>query len=116
MNVPTKQSLLQQIGAISAMERGKLSTYSFKERPGIAGPYYKLQHWEEGKNKTRYIPAEELAAVQTALAGYARYRQLTEAYARLVIAETRQHIAGSKKKAPSRPPSSSPRTTKSGDS
>lgn len=109
MNTPTKQQLLQQMGAIDAMERGKLSSYSFKDRPPTAGTYHKLQHWEKGKNQTRYVPADEVPAVQAALAGYARYEQLSEQYAQLVIAETRQNIAGSKKKK-FRRPSSWPRT------
>jgi hypothetical protein len=51
--------------------------------------------------------------VESALAGYAQYRQLTEQYADLVIQETRQNIAAAKKKHRSRPPSSSPRRKKS---
>jgi len=98
MNTPTKGQLLQQFGAIQSMERGKLSAYSFKERSGPGGPYHKLQHWQDGKNQTRYVPAEEVPAVQAALAGYARFEQLTEQYARRVIDETRQNLAGSKKK------------------
>jgi hypothetical protein len=101
----TKQQLLQRIAAIPAMERGQLSTYSFKERSGAAGPYYKLQHWHNGQNQTRYIRAEELPAVEAALAGYAQYQRLTEQYAELVIAQTRQDIAASKK-SQSPPPSS----------
>jgi hypothetical protein len=97
MNPLNKQQILQQIAAIPAMERGKLSAYSFKDRPGAAGPYHKLQHWQDGKNHTRYVSADELPAVASALAGHAQYQQLTEQYAQLVIAETRQHIAGSKK-------------------
>lgn len=80
------------------MERGKLSAYSFKERSGQCGPYHKLQSWQDGKNHTRYVPADELAGVQAALAGYTQYQQLTRQYADLVIAETRQNIAASKKK------------------
>lgn len=98
MNTPTKERLLQQIGAIESMERGKLSAYSFKERSGAAGPYHKLQQWHNGKNHTRYVPAEEVPAVQAALAGYARFEALTEQYAQQVIDETRQNLAGSKKK------------------
>jgi hypothetical protein len=98
MNTPTKEQLLQQIGAIESMERGKLSTYSFKERSGTGGPYHKLQHWQNGKNQTRYVPAEEVPAVQAALAGYARFEQLTEEYAQRVIGETGQNLAGWKKK------------------
>jgi hypothetical protein len=112
MNHHTKQHLLQEIAAIPAMERGKLSTYSFKERSDAAGPYHKLQHWEEGKNKTRYVSADEVPAVEGALAGYTEYQRLTKEYADLVIAETRQNIAGLKKKN-SRPRSSWPKKKKS---
>jgi len=112
MNQPDKTRLLEQMAAIPAMERGKLSRYTFKERSNASGPYHKLQRWQEGKNHTRHVSADELPAVQSALAGYAQFRQLTEQYADLVIAETRQHIASSKKN-PSRPRSSSPRKRRS---
>ena len=112
MNPPTKTHLLEQIAAIPSMERGKLSHYTFKERSNASGPYHKLQRWQDGKNHTRYVSADELPAVQTALAGYTQFRQLTEQYADLVIQETRQNIAGSKKN-PSRPKSSSPKKKKS---
>jgi len=97
MNYLNKQHLLQRIAAIPAMERGKLSAYSFSERSGVAGPYHKLQHWQDGKNHTRYVPAEDLPALQVALAGYAQYQQLTEQYAQLVVAETRRNMAAPKK-------------------
>ena len=105
MSILHKRQLLEQIATISDMERGKLSAYSFKERSGVAGPYHKLQHWQDGKNHTRYVPADELPAVEAALAGYAQYQQLTEQYAQLVMAETRQNLAASKKTSrPSNPP------------
>ena len=106
MNPPEKTRLLEQIAAIPAMERGKLSSHS-------SGRHLKLQCWQEGRNHTRHVPADELPAVQSALAGYAQYRQLTEQYADLVIQETRQNIAAAKKKISSRPPSSSRRRKKS---
>ena len=112
MNQPDKTGLLKQIAAIPAMERGKLSQYVFKERSNTSGPYHKLQRWQEGKNHTRHVSADELPAVQSALAGYAQFRQLTEQYADLVIEETRQNIAGSKKNQ-SRPKSSSRKKKKS---
>ena len=105
MNQPEPTRLLEQIAAIPTMERGKLSPHS-------SGRHHKLQCWQDGRNHTRHVTAEELPAVQTALAGYAQFRQLTGQYADLVIAETRQHIAGSKKK-PSRPQSSLRRKKKS---
>ena len=112
MNQPNKSRLLEQIAAIPVMERGKLSRYSFKDRSNASGPYHKLQRWQDGKNHTRYVSADELPAVQTALAGYAQFQQLTGQYADLVIEQTRQNLAGSKKKQ-SRPKSSSPRKKKS---
>ena len=105
MNQSKKTQLLEQIAAIPAMERGKLSPHS-------SGRHQKLQCWQAGKNHTRHVPVDELPALQRALAGYAQFRQLTEQYADLVIEETRQHIAGSKKNQ-FRPESSSPRKKKS---
>jgi hypothetical protein len=112
MNNLTKEQILQQITTISTMERGKLSAYSFKDRSGLAGPYHKLQHWQDGKNHTRYIPTDHLPAIQAALAGYTQYQQLTEAYAELVIAETRENLAARKKRKV-RPRSVSPKKRKS---
>jgi hypothetical protein len=106
MNQSKKTHLLEQIAAIPAMERGKLSLHS-------SGRHQKLQCWQGGKNHTRHVAADELPAVESALAGYAQYRQLTEEYADLIIQETRQNIAAAKKKNRSRPPSSSPRKRKS---
>ena len=66
-------------------------------------PYYKLQCWENGKYFTRYIRPEEIPLLNEALAGQARFEELTQQYAHLVIAETREQLAsGSKKKTPLR--------------
>ena len=96
-NSQTKQQILQRIGAIPAMEKGRLSTYSFKNRSGVPGPYFKLQQWDQGKNHTRYVRAQEVPALESALAGYSQFEQLTKEYADMVIAETRQNMAGFKK-------------------
>lgn len=112
MSKLTRQQILQQIAAIPAMERGKLSPYTFNDRSPRAIPHQKLQTWEEGKNHTRFVSPEEVPAVQAALEGFGQYQQLTREYAELVIAETRQNIAGLKKKL-SRPRSSSRKKRKS---
>jgi hypothetical protein len=106
MNQSKKTHLLEQIAAIPAMERGKLSPHS-------SGRHQKLQSWQAGKNHTRHVTADELPAVASALAGYAQYRQLTEQYADLVIQETRQNIAVAKNNYRSRLRSFSPRKKKS---
>jgi hypothetical protein len=106
MNQSKKTHLLEQIAAIPAMERGKLSAHS-------SGRHQKLQCWEAGRNHTRHVTADELPALESALTGYAQYRHLTEQYADLVIQETRQSLAAAKKKNPSRRPSASPKKKKS---
>lgn len=113
MNSTTKSQILAQIAQIQLMERGKLSTYSFPDRPGDTGPYYKLQCWEDGKNCTRYVPPEQVPLLQEALAGQAKFQELTQQYAQLVIAETRAQLAAGSKKKTSHRKSSLPRIRKS---
>jgi hypothetical protein len=110
----TTQSLtgiLQQIAGIPTMERGKLSVI----KEGASGPFYKLQAREKGKNVTRYIPREQVAAVQEAIAGYHQFETLTEAYAGQMIAHTRTAIAAGFKKKPARRKSASPKRKNSSD-
>jgi len=105
----TPQSLLQQIAQIKRMEPGKLCVIG----QGPNGPYHNLQCREDGKTRTRYVPAEQVAGVAEHTANYRRFQSLTEEYAALVIARTRaEREAGVKKK--TRPRTSSPpRTRKS---
>ena len=103
------QSLLQQIAQIQRMERGKLSVI----REGPAGPYYKLQAWENDKNVSRYIPRELASAVEEAIAGYKQFEELTGQYAQNIIERTRAEIAAGSKKKKARPSSSSRKMPKS---
>jgi hypothetical protein len=103
------ENLLAQIAQIPTMERGKLSIMRETSR----GPAYKLQAWEKGKNRSRYVPPEEAPAVQQALDGYARFEDLAEQYVQQVVERTRAQIASASKKKKRRPRFSSPRTPKS---
>jgi len=105
----SSQQLLNQIAQIQRMERGKLRVM----RHGPDGPYHHLQSWEKGRNFNRYVPRDQLSAYQEAIAGYQKFRQLTEQYAQQVIAKTRSELADSKKKTRSSSSSSSRRTRKS---
>jgi len=96
---PNPQSILQQIAAISTMEIGKLSSYLPTGRPASTQPYFKLQSWQKGKNVTRHVRSEHLPQLQAALDGYARFCQLCEQYAQLMVERTRaQWDTDSKKK------------------
>jgi hypothetical protein len=105
----TPQELLQQIAQIQRMERGKLCLL----REGPNGPYYNHQTWQDGKNVCRYVPQDQLPALQEAIAGFETFQQLIQQYAELVIQKTRAELAsGLKKKSPPTS-SSSPRTKNS---
>lgn len=104
--------LLQQIAKIQLMERGKLSII----KESASGPFYKLQARENGKNLTRYVPREQVPAVQQALEGYKHFQALTEQYAQELIAQTRAAIAAGSKKKPSPRRSCSPKNRSSSSS
>ena len=105
-------NLLQEIAHIQSMERSKLSII----KESASGPFYKLQARINGKNVTRYVPREQVPAVQEALAGYKQFQTLTEQYAAEVITQTRTAIAAGSKKKPSLRRSSSPKSRKSSNS
>jgi hypothetical protein len=89
-----RQEILQEMNAITRMERGKLCTQSH----GAGAPaFHKLQCWHAGKNHTRYVPAQEVAALQEALAGHEHFQRLAQEFADLTIAKTRQESAECKK-------------------
>ena len=107
----TPQSLLKQIAQIQRMEPGKLCVIG----QGPHGPYYNLQCREGGKTLSRYVPADQSAAVAEHTANYQRFQALVGEYAARVVAHTRAAREAGAKKKTARPKSSSPRTRKLGD-
>lgn len=92
---PATQPLLDQIAAISTMERGKL-TEEFRTKAAadgtetiLLGPYFKLQAWERGRNFSRRVPAAEVPALREDLANFERFNELTGALAEEIITRTR---------------------------
>lgn len=102
------QSLLEQMAQIPQLERGKLCVV----RQGPDGPYYNHQTWENGKNVSRYVPRDQVPAVQNAIDGFHRFQELSDQYVEVMIEKTRAEIGGVKKKKP-RPSSPSARKRKS---
>lgn len=90
-----RQEILQEINTITRMERGKLCTQSLG--PG-ANPFHKLQCWHQGKNHTRYVPADEVPALQEALAQHQRFQVLAEEFVELTVTMTRAERATQAKK------------------
>ena len=83
--MPTPQKLLQELASIPRMERGTLC----RMREGPHGPYFNHQTWENGRNVVRYVPREQVAALQEAIANYRRFLRLAQAYADAIIRQTR---------------------------
>lgn len=105
------QSLLEQAAKIRHLERGKLSIL----RHGASGPFYNHQYRKAGKNVSRYVPREQVEAVQEAIDGYAQFQALVERYVEQMVENTRQEIARDSKKnfSHQRPGSSLRRSRKS---
>ncbi|MGH7942992.1 MAG: DUF6788 family protein [Limisphaerales bacterium] len=110
MNSIHPAQLLQQIAQIRRMEPGKLCVIG----QGPNGPYYNLQCREKGQPVSRYVPADQIQRVTGHTANYQKFQTLVAQYAQAIIEQTREErAAGSKKKTPSRRPSSWPKTKKS---
>ena len=83
---PARQNihpLLERMGRIQQMERGKVCRLSGR-------PHYNHQTWQEGRNRVRYVPAEQVAALQAAIEGYRLFMQLARQYADEIIQRTRR--------------------------
>ena len=90
-----RQQILQAMNSITRMERGKLCI----QRPkGGSVPFHKLQSWCHGKNQTRYVPAQEVPAIQEALAGHERFQRLAQEFVDVTVAATRREQEADRKK------------------
>jgi hypothetical protein len=110
MSTPsTPEEILKQIASIQHLEKGKLCIL----RQGPNGPYYNLQRWENGRNVSHYVPADQVAALQENLEAHARFEVLAEQYVQMLSERTRvERLARVKKKHQSRN-SPSPRKPRS---
>ena len=90
-----REQILEQMNSITRMERGKLCTQA---PTSGAPPFHKLQCWHQGKNQTRYVPADEVDFLQAALAGHQQFQALAEEFIDLTVAMTRQESQAQRKK------------------
>ncbi len=84
MKTPVKaKKILEKMAAIEQMERGKLCRMTGR-------PNYNLQSWQQGRNRVRYVPDEQVASVQRAIDGYTEFMKLAQEYAEIIIERTRR--------------------------
>ena len=91
MKTPTTlASILQALAQIQRLDRGSVSIL----RQGPNGPYYNHQCYENGRNVSRYVPADQVAELQAALADYQRFQQLVQQYVELLVQQVMAQFQG----------------------
>lgn len=102
---------IKQLAAITRMERGHLAII----RTGPDGqPYYNLQHRENGRNVTEYIPRNQVPTVEENINAYERFKALVDEHVAEISEQSRQQRkAGVKKKRLTAKTSTSPGRKKS---
>jgi hypothetical protein len=85
--------LLEKMGQIDRMERGKLCQMKGRE-------HFNHQTWQNGRNNVRYVLREEVEYLQAAIDGYARFNELARQYIDEIVRLTRlEHARKHPKKA-----------------
>lgn len=105
----TPESILHELTAIQRLEKGSLSTI----RQTAKGPAFNFQRWENGRNRSEYIPADQALEVQENLLAHVRFESLVASYVEALSARSREErLTGAKKKRPTQT-SASPKKPKS---
>ena len=115
MNTPHTTSsdparLLRQIAQLGPMEKGTRSVI----RQAANGPSCNFQCWKAGRNRSEYIPAEQVPQVRQHIETHDRFEQWVEEYVQEVSAHSRrQRLQDTKRRTPAatvpiRPGSRSP--------
>ena len=99
-----RRALLEQMGEIDTMHRGRLSEeYRERHENGQTvrrGPYYKYQEWKDGRNKSRRVKPDEVEALREGISGLDKFKELAADYIDTTVELTEQKhgkVSGSKK-------------------
>lgn len=105
MTEPCKKQarILEDMSRISRMRRGHLTEqYNRKKAPDGTerrwGPYYTLQAWMDGKNRSERIPAEVAPQVRQDLENYVAFTKLCKHYVEVAEGIAKADVVDSKKK------------------
>jgi hypothetical protein len=98
-----RREILAQIGQVPVMIDGTLSQRERKRGGARAMIYHQLQRWRGGRNDTRHIPFERVAAVRQGIDGHERVQALITEIARLDERAVLGATSGDSKKKPTKP-------------
>jgi hypothetical protein len=95
--------ILQQMANITRMRRGTLTEqYNRKTdeqgKERTWGPYYTLQAWVDGKNRSERVPRENAQQVREDIQHYQAFAELCERYIQTAEGVARQDDPDGKKK------------------
>lgn len=89
-----REQILDRIASITNMQPGTL-TEEFRQgaigkdgKPSRLGPYYKLQVWRDGANRTCRVPADQADYLREDIENYHTFGQLCRQLAELNIQHT----------------------------
>jgi hypothetical protein len=97
MNAPpttaARESILEELGSITQMRRGTLSErYVERSAPNGGtvrfGPYFKFQIWQDGRNQTRSVTADEALLLREDIDNFHRFEHLCQQLAQINIQHT----------------------------
>ena len=83
-----RDDILLKMRNIPSMKRGQLTEQTLTRTAADGtkqkrGPYFTLQRWEKGRNRSQRVHADQLPAVRAAVQGYQRFKELSEEFAEL---------------------------------
>jgi len=99
--------VLEQMSQITRMRRGKLTEqYNRKKdkegRERQWGPYYTLQAWVDGKNRSERVRRDDAARVREDMHNYEQFCELSDRYVQIAEQVAKARPSDAKKK-PRRP-------------
>lgn len=113
-----RAEILREIGSIQRMRRGHISEQYVQGKKGRRGPYPVFQRWENGRNRCRRIPPDQIEPLREEVRSYKRFEQLSDRLAEVIerITELCEGDADSKKNSRKSAPNAAGKPKRSGNS
>jgi len=95
--------ILKDMAVITRMRKGRLTEQYNRRRSEDGterrwGPYYTLQAWVEGRNRSERIPAEVVPEARRDIQNYVAFTELCDRYVQIAEGIAKAEMPDSKKK------------------